>query len=551
MRLLVLSSLLLLCSLTACTDKKRCEPDDRDACGDLARCVVDEDGEGFCEDLASCDPSAQAPCPGGFVCRPVASGGAVCEPSETAGRIPSCIDSQGIDVFAVEANSALSVTWNVNASLDLAGGFEVAYGTTSKQYGANVRVGADVREATLAPLPNGTPHFVAIRALSAGGQPTFTSCEVSATPHVLAFSQDRLVTAQATGAQQRSALASNLEGSRQYLAWEEGGRIALAQSTDFGNTWSGIPLTSGGTQTTPAVAIREAVFTTPTDGGTPTEVSPEYAFIAWQEGGSVRVARYRANGGFDAPVTVGSGTAPALAVGPHSVQVVYENGGTILHAASSNEGGTFSTPVKISGDTTNAHAPSIAVHPLSGDVAVGWHAQRGGGDSNVYFAASKDEGRTFGTVTRIDDDAQGLNQLNVSIAVDPRSNELYATWEDRRGGANVYFSLSASGGATWARNVDVGAGLGGDQFRPRAVVDVARNVYVTFQDTTSGARVVFTRFNATGSFDPPLQPSRTAGSGGMVGDRPAVATDRYGTVYLAWEENRGGPTARIVFSRAE
>jgi hypothetical protein len=71
------------------------------------------------------------------------------------------------------------------------------------------------------------------------------------------------------------------------------------------------------------------------------------------------------------------------------------------------------------------------------------------------------------------------------------------------------------------------------------------------EDTTSGARVVFTRFNATGSFDPPLQPSRVAGSGGVVGDRPAVATDRYGTVYLAWEENRGGPTPRIVFSRAE
>ena len=551
MRLFPLSLVLVLCALPACTDKQRCDPDDRDACGLKARCVADESGEGFCEALASCDPSEPAACPGGFVCRPVASGGAVCEPNQTAGRIPSCIDSEGIDVFAVEANSALSVTWNVNASLDLAGGFELAYGTTTEKYSGQVRVGADVREATLAPLSNGTPHFVVIRTLDAGGQPTFTSCEVSATPHVLAFSQDRLVTAQATGAQQRSALASNLEGSRLYLAWEENGRVTLAQSTDFGESWSGIPLTSGGTQTAPTVAIREAVLSTPPEGGTPTEVSPETAFIAWQEGGSIRVARSRANGGFDAPVTVGTGTAPALAVGPHSVQVVYENGGTILHAASSDEGGTFSTPVKVSGDTTNAHAPSIAVHPLSGDVSVGWHAQRGGGDSNIYFAASKDEGRTFGTVTRIDDDTQGLNQLNVSITVDPRSHELYATWEDRRGGANVFFALSDNGGATWARNVDVGAGLGGDQFRPRAVVDVAGNVYVTFQDTTSGARVVFTRFNATGSFDPPLQPSRSAGSGGVVGDRPAVATDRYGTVYLAWEENRGGPTPRIVFSRAE
>ena len=462
MRLPLLSLLLLLPVLTACPGKKRCDPDDRDACGAQARCVVDESGEGFCEALAACDPSDPAACPGGFVCRPVASGGAVCEPNQTAGRIPACFDSQGIDVFAVEANSALSVTWNVNAALDVAGGFELAYGTTPKEYGGTVRVAADVREATLAPLPNGAPHFVVIRTLDAGGKPTFTSCEVTAVPHVLAFSQDRLVTAQATGAQQRSALASNLEGSRLYLAWDESGRVALAQSTNFGEAWSTVSFPTGGTQSAPAVAIREAVLSHPSDGGTPTEVSPETAFVAWQEGTNVRVARYRLDGGFDAPVSVGAGTTPALAVGPHSVQVVYESGGTILHTASSDEGGTFSTPAKLSGDTTNARAPSIAVHPLSGDVSVGWHAQRGAGDTNIYFAASRDEGRTFGTVTRIDDDKQGLNQSNVSIAVDPRSQELYATWEDRRGGANVYFSRCPRTGAppgrptsTWARGSGV------------------------------------------------------------------------------------------------
>lgn len=543
--------LFLLASLTACSDTQRCDLDDREACGDLAQCVADEDGEGVCEPLASCDPSNPQSCAAGFVCRPVTSGKAVCEPAETAGRIPSCIDSQGLDVFAVEANGALSVTWNVNAALDHSGGFELAYGTVTQQYGKSARVTADAREATLAPLPNGTPHFVVVRTLSAGGQPTFTSCEVTATPHVLVFSADRLVSTQASGAQQRAALASNLEGSQLYLAWEEGGQITVAQSTNFGETWSALALAPGTARTAPALAIREALFSTPTDGSAPTEVRPETLFVAWQEGGSVRVARFRAATGFEALVTVGTGTTPSLAVGPNTVLVVYENNGSIFHTASSDEGTTFSTPAKVSGDTTNARAPGLAVNPLNEHVAVGWHAQQGGGDSNIYFAASRDEGRTFGTVTRIDDDAQGLNQLNVSLAVDPRSQEFYATWEDRRGGANVYFALSADGGATWSRNVDVGAGLGGDQFHPRAVVDVAGNVYVTFQDTTSGARVVFTRFNAVSSFDPPLQPSTQAGRGGVVGDRPAVATDRYGTVYLAWEENRGGPTNRIVFSRAE
>ena len=101
------------------------------------------------------------------------------------------------------------------------------------------------------------------------------------------------------------------------------------------------------------------------------------------------------------------------------------------------------------------------------------------------------------------------------------------------------------------KNLDVGAGLGGDQFNPAAVIDVAGNVYVAFQDTTQGARVVFTRFNAMQSFDPPLVPSSKAGMAGVVADRPSVATDRYGTVYLTWQENRNGPSNEVIFSRAQ
>jgi hypothetical protein len=152
---------------------------------------------------------------------------------------------------------------------------------------------------------------------------------------------------------------------------------------------------------------------------------------------------------------------------------------------------------------------------------------------------------------RIDDDTRGANQTNVSLAVDERSGLLAATWEDRRDGADVFFSQSDDQGASWATNVNVGAGLGGDQFSPRAVIDIARNVYVAFQDTTSGARVVFSRFNALGSFDPPLAPSAQAGMAGVVGDHPSVAADRYGTVYVAWEENRDGATPSVFFNRAE
>jgi hypothetical protein len=57
--------------------------------------------------------------------------------------------------------------------------------------------------------------------------------------------------------------------------------------------------------------------------------------------------------------------------------------------------------------------------------------------------------------------------------------------------------------------------------------------------------------NADGSFDPPLQPSSRAGMAGVVGDEPTVATDRYGGVYVAWQENRDGFDTDLFVARAQ
>jgi hypothetical protein len=546
-RLLVGLSLVFIGMSSGCgSDRQSCNLADRSSCGATAYCVADSDGTGYCEPLKSCDAGDPASCPGGFLCRPSAAGGSVCEPEITAGRIPACLDSAGIDVFAVEANGALSVTWNVNGAIDSAGGFEVAYGTTMDMLTNPTRVNANTRETVLAPLNNGTAYYVVVRALGAGGGVAFTSCQVVATPHVLKFQPDLVVNANTAGSQQNPDIVSNLEGSVIYMAWDDGSRVFFARSTNFGDAWGEIPFPSGSGQTVPSLAIREAI----TNMGT--LVRPAAVFAAWVEGGSVRVARYRVvENAFDAPVTVGPGGAPDIAVTGDLVHVTYSNAAKIYYASSNDDAVSFSTPREMQGSTTMAAAPSVAVDILNGAVYVGWHAILGGGDSNVYLVASQDRGANFGGVVRIDDDTMGLNQTNLSLAVDPRDHEVYATWEDRRGGANVYFSLSSNGGMTWARNIDVGAGLGGDQFNPMAVIDAAGNVYVAFQDTTQGARVVFSRFNAMGSFDPPLVPSTRAGMAGVVADRPSVTTDRYGTVYLAWHENRLGPTNEIVFSRAE
>ena len=496
-------------------------------------------------DRCSCDIDDATTCPGGFLCRP-SGGDNVCEPEGTAGRIPSCLDPSGLDVFAAEADNALSVSWKVNGMIDFSGGFDVLYGTSAATLDQKITVGPDARRATIAPLDNGVSYFISVAPLGANGMGSFVSCQVAGIPHVLAFNPDGVVNAVKNGDQGDPDLASNAMGTALYVAFEDENAIALVTSGNFGDAWSEVKTITMSGQN-PAIAVRDAV--TDEKG---VLLKPELLYSTWEEGGNILFAIFDPElGTFSAPVTIGKGTNPDITLGVDRIHVAFVDGAIIHHAGSKDDGKTFGVPVAVSGSLVNAKAPSIAVHPTSGGVLIAWDAIEGAGDSNAYSATSKDGGESFAMPVRIDDDKMGQNQLNVSAAVDPQTGEFFATWEDRRGGANVFFSTSKDGGASWAPNVDVGAGLGGDQFHPRAVVDVAGNVYVALQDTTNGQRVVFSRFNENGTFDPPLAPSTVAGQGGVVGDHPSVATDLFGTIYVAWEENRNGPDLDVVFARAD
>lgn len=537
---LVVAMLVLGCGEDEPVAKKvgdLCDAEAPNSCGDELVCAV-RDGEARCEKVELCDPAADA-CSDGLTCRPSAQG-FQCLDRESAGRIIGCEDTEAFQLFVVEADSALSLTWEQLGAGDSSGGYRVLYGTVSGEYTDEVTFASDARAGAIRPLDNDTLYFLKLEALNGNGNVTLTSCEVFGTPHRLKFQPDVQVSGDGIAAQ--PALVSNAEGTELVLAWEESG-VQLSRSQDFGDTWSA-PLEVSASGSEPSVAVRNAVVDE-NDAVTTTELH----FVGWSDSGNVLVSSLEpGNDTPGAPVTVASGDTPRLAHVGGALHVVFVSGDAVQHAFSEDGGATFTSGASISGSTTEVDGPSIAAF---GDrILVAWSGKEGGGDADIYGTLSADRGATFSEVFRMDDDPQGANQSSVSVTLDPLSLSFYGTWEDRRQGADVYFS-SSEGGMTWATNVDVGTGLGGDQFVPETVTDVAGNVYVAFQDTTSGARVVFSRFNREGGFDPPLEPSTRAGSEGISADAPTVATDDFGGVYIAWQENRSGSDTSIFFARGE
>lgn len=466
-----------------------------------------------------------------------------------ANRIAGCTEDGGIDLFAVEGDSVLSLSWANHTGQPAAGGYRILSGPrdTDLLPIAETDCTADACEHTLTDLENGVKMYVAVAALDAGGEVVDQSCIVLATPHALAFARDVAVAPDVGGEQRAPALATGAFGLPLFLAFSGDQGVVLTRSQDLGDSFdvvTDVPGAAGATAPALAYVDREE------------SDEPSTLLLAFVQGGSVRLVRGRSDLqdaqplAFDAPIDLGPGGAPSLAAAADLVAIAFERDGGVHVVASTDDGRTFSAPVRVDGGGAS-QAPSVAIDARDGDVLVGYHGLRDGGDDDVYLARSEDGGASFGAEVRIDDDPGGGNQRFVSIAVDARTGVVLATWEDRRVGADVYFARSLDEGATFEPSVDVGVGLSGDQFQPRAVADPGRNVYVLFIDQSQGQKPLFSRFNPEGGFDPALSPSTQAGQGGVAASDAVVAVDLYGTVYAAWAENRGSSVPGVFFARAE
>ena len=383
-----------------------------------------------------------------------------------------------------------------------------------------------------------------------------------ATPHVLAFSNDISVNPSVAG-QSDPTIASGWDGTPLFLAWVENDKVMTSRSDDRGVAWANpVQLWGQGVvETNPTLTFRRRITQSNPDTGELEILVQPALFATIVVDGVVKFFRGDFPSGptgpiaFSSPIDLGIGEFPAGAAYGDHVEVVYERDGAVWARSSVDGGVIFSAEQRVdkASGTQFSASPDVTIEPNTSDVFVAYHGLRAdGGDTNIYANFSTDAGKTYQTSeVRIDDDASGFNQSNVSLATDVRTGHVMATWEDRRGGSNVYFSRSIDGGLTWEANLNSGAGLTGDQFTPRAEVDPGRNVFVFFVDTSAGHRPLFNRFNALGSFDIPAEVSSTAGTAGAAAKGPVLTIDKFGRAFVAWSENRDSPVDNVYFARGE
>jgi len=224
----------------------------------------------------------------------------------------------------------------------------------------------------------------------------------------------------------------------------------------------------------------------------------------------------------------------------------------------------------------------------------------------IYFSKSTDGGQTFSTNAAIDGSPPGsIDQPGADIAIDT-VGRIYATWKESNGGSpNIYLAKSTDGGATFETKICVanstasksGPAIGpdtngniyiawvqgngvdermvylaksvdlGDSFRspvevdnfnssttflyaPTLVVDTRGNIYIAWQEDSSGTFVIYLSKSIDGGITFSA-PSRVDDSTSATGNQesPTMAVDPDGWLYIAWQDDRNG-NEDIYFSRS-
>ena len=253
--------------------------------------------------------------------------------------------------------------------------------------------------------------------------------------------------------------------------------IGVHKSTDFGQTWGppvypavpGVP--SGSSQDKEFLGVD-------TSGGT----FNGNVYLSWTSFPSAAIFFSRStNGGasFSVPFqispagTANQGSEPA--VGPNGELYVawfrITAPRAILVAKSTNGGASFSAPVVVTPITTigfgnlavNARLggafrtnsfPRIDVNPVNGEVYIVYNANPGGPDgADVFFTRSADGGATWSAPVRVNQDPGTNDQFFPDVAVNGQG-VIEVIWYDRRldprnNRIDVFSAQSLDGGRSW------------------------------------------------------------------------------------------------------
>lgn len=207
----------------------------------------------------------------------------------------------------------------------------------------------------------------------------------------------------------------------------------------------------------------------------------------------------------------------------------------VVYLRSTDQGSTFTDPLVVSGPSTTATEPEIAVDSQD-DISVVWQDENSG-VSAILFARSTDHGATFSAPKRV---STGTGAATEAQIVADSKGRLNIVWVDESSGSSqASYSRSTDDGGSFSGPINISQAAGADIHKPVAVV-FDDSVYVAFQDgdlfgEDGGDRQVFVvkSDDAGLTFGQPRQVSSADAQCGRA-HSPAMVVDSTGLLHIVW-----------------
>ena len=204
---------------------------------------------------------------------------------------------------------------------------------------------------------------------------------------------------------------------------------------------------------------------------------------------------------------------PQMAAAHGQVAMVFGGGRAIYFAASSDQGRTFRTPVKVAEVGALAlgrhRGPRLAIlknvmviSAVVGDSAsTGPHAHGSPESGNLAVWRSTDRGTTWKRAGIINDVPSAAREGLHAMVAGPDGG-LFAAWLDlREKGTQLYGSSSTDGGVTWQKNVLIYSSPGGSICQcchPSLSIDASGRIFAMWRNSLDGSRDLYVTSSTDG-----------------------------------------------------